>query len=136
MTGPSPWRLPSPRGGLTSVTVSGSTIEPVGSIIFLPVPTTRILPVPETSIAGERHECDARRSGGPTHGVGRSRVWAAYRERLGADLVRARRGPARAPRNRGCAEGPVLKRPDYEPNERPAVTGTKRSAVPGRWMLM
>src|SRR5947208_8654634 len=38
MTGPSPWRLPSPRGGLTSVTVSGSTIEPVGSIILLPEP--------------------------------------------------------------------------------------------------
>src|SRR5207302_9787214 len=38
MTGPSPWRLPSPRGGMTSVTVSGSTIEPVGSIILLPGP--------------------------------------------------------------------------------------------------
>src|SRR3989442_13161004 len=42
MTGPSPWRLPSPRGGLTSVTVSGSTIELVGSIIELPVPNLEL----------------------------------------------------------------------------------------------
>src|SRR5688572_9285946 len=38
MTGPSLWLLSSPRGGVTSVTVSGSTIEPVGSIIFLSAP--------------------------------------------------------------------------------------------------
>src|SRR3972149_11546184 len=38
MTGPSLWRLSSPQGGMTSVTVSGSTIEPVGSIIFLSAP--------------------------------------------------------------------------------------------------
>src|SRR3979409_2661400 len=49
MTGPSPWRLPSPRGGMTSVTVSGSTNEPVGSIILLPVPITTILLGPNTS---------------------------------------------------------------------------------------
>src|SRR2546426_6922984 len=49
MTGPSPWRLPSPRGGVTSVTVSGSTIEPVGSIILLPVPGTTLLRGRETS---------------------------------------------------------------------------------------
>src|SRR5436309_2375339 len=49
MTGPSPWRLSSPRGGVTSVTVSGSTIEPVGSIILLPVPGTTLLRGRETS---------------------------------------------------------------------------------------
>src|SRR2546427_7042682 len=52
MTGPSPWRLSSPRGGVTSVTVSGSTIEPVGSIILLPVPGTTLPRVRETSSKG------------------------------------------------------------------------------------
>src|SRR2546427_8961689 len=52
MTGPSPWRLSSPRGGVTSVTVSGSTIEPVGSIILLPVPGTTLPRGRETSRKG------------------------------------------------------------------------------------
>src|SRR6266496_2981811 len=52
MTGPSLWRLSSPRGGVTSVTVSGSTIEPVGSIIVFSVPPTTIQRGPETSSSG------------------------------------------------------------------------------------
>src|SRR5438552_19167391 len=109
MTGPSPWRLPYPRGGLTSVTVSGSTIEPVGSIILLPVPDSTILRVRETSISRERHECDARRSGHTARGLGGARIRLAHRQRFGAHPVCGGCDPVRAPDHRGGAQVPVVK---------------------------
>src|SRR2546430_10213901 len=113
MTGPSPWLLPSPRGGLTSVTVSGSTIELVGSIIELPVPEREHTapgrkvkegPTPRRS----DNEPHSRRRGGPARRLARARVPRPYRERSRPHPLRRRRraaGPARA---RGRAPVSVL----------------------------
>src|SRR6266849_234043 len=113
MTGPSPWRLPSPRGGLTSVTVSGSTIELVGSIIELPVPkrqvTARGRKVKEgPTQARSDNEHHSRRRGGPARGLARAGVPLPWRERGGPHLVRRGRRAAGAARARGRAPVSVL----------------------------
>src|ERR1700693_610446 len=117
MTGPSPWRLPSPRGGLTSVTVSGSTTEPVGSIILLPVPGTTIQRGPETSsksVTRDRHAKSLRQAhesapagrDRPDPALGHPRVRCAHREWTGAAAVRPRSDPVPPPHPRGGAEVP------------------------------
>src|SRR2546426_12073663 len=113
MTGPSPWLLPSPRGGLTSVTVSGSTIELVGSIIELPVPewehTAPGRKVKEGPTPGRSdNEPHSRRRGGPARRLARARVPRPYRERSGPHPLRRRHGAAGAARARGRAPVSVL----------------------------
>src|SRR4029077_2852016 len=98
MTGPSPWRLPSPRGGMTSVTVSGSTIEPVGSIILLPGPEVQYYVDRRrqagashrtvTQNRGVCHEPDAHRGAGAAGDVGGVDIRSARGQRAGAALVR------------------------------------------------
>src|SRR5205823_1966631 len=137
MAGPSPWRLPSPRGGMTSVTVSGSTIEPVGSIILLPVPGSTILRGLNTSsedVTPRRHAEPSRKIvGAPTDeshapgrdraapAVGHPRVRAAPRQRAGAGAVRPGRSLVRPPHHRGRAEVPVVTAAP------PALPGRRRS---------
>src|SRR6266487_4349432 len=118
MAGPSPWRLPSPRGGMTSVTVSGSTIEPVGSIILLPGPELqyyvdgrrqgRALQRIATETVRCQHERDSVGRDRAAGNLGRTRVWRARGKRAGAAVVRGGSDPVRAPRHRRRAEVPVL----------------------------
>src|SRR5256885_1680675 len=112
MTGPSPWRLPSPRGGLTSVTVSGSTIELVGSIIELPVPkrehTAAGRNVKEGRPRRSDNEHHSRRRGRAARGLARARVSRQYRERGGPHVVRRGHRAAGAARARGRAPVSVL----------------------------
>src|SRR2546426_3366502 len=101
MTGPSPWRLSSPRGGVTLVTVSGSTIEPVGSIIELSVPDPWY---------NTRGDGDVKAT--PTHGrLHEPHVAGCHRLPRGLAGVGLRRAPGERPRAAPLGRGGPAVRP-------------------------